>query len=61
VCGVCVARGVQERSAILSKWFDLIIANSEELARLMTEECGKPLNEARGEVAYGTCVWGWTL
>ncbi len=41
---------------MLSKWFDLVIANGEELARLMTEECGKPLVESRGEVAYGTLL-----
>ena len=43
----------KERSAILRRWFDLILENSEPLARLMTAEQGKPLAEARGEVAYG--------
>jgi hypothetical protein len=43
----------QERSAILMRWFNLIAANAEELAQLMTAECGKPITEARGEVAYG--------
>jgi succinate-semialdehyde dehydrogenase/glutarate-semialdehyde dehydrogenase len=43
----------KERSAILRRWFDLIIENGEALARLMTAEQGKPLAEARGEVSYG--------
>ena len=44
----------QDRAAILNKWFELVMTNSDELARLMTEECGKPLTESKGEVAYGT-------
>jgi succinate-semialdehyde dehydrogenase/glutarate-semialdehyde dehydrogenase len=43
----------KERSAILRRWFQLQLDNAEELARLMTSEQGKPLAEARGEVAYG--------
>lgn len=43
----------KERSAILRRWFELIIENTEPLARLMTAEQGKPLSEARGEVVYG--------
>jgi succinate-semialdehyde dehydrogenase/glutarate-semialdehyde dehydrogenase len=42
----------KQRSAILRKWFDLILANAEDLAVIMTSEQGKPLSEARGEVAY---------
>ena len=42
----------KERAAILKRWFDLITANIEPLARLMTAEGGKPLAEARGDVAY---------
>ena len=42
----------KQRSAILRRWFDLIMANQEDLARIMTAEQGKPLAEARGEVAY---------
>jgi succinate-semialdehyde dehydrogenase / glutarate-semialdehyde dehydrogenase len=45
-------RQAKERAAILRRWFDLIIANTEDLARIMTAEQGKPLAEARGEVAY---------
>ncbi len=40
----------KERSAILKRWFSLIMANQEDLAQLMTAEQGKPLAEARGEV-----------
>ena len=43
----------KERSAILRRWFDLIVANSDDLARILTLEQGKPLAEAKGEVAYG--------
>ena len=46
------AKTAKERSAILRRWFDLIIANKEELALLMTREQGKPLAEARGEIDY---------
>ncbi len=42
----------KQRSAILRRWFELIMANQEDLARIMTAEQGKPLAEARGEVAY---------
>lgn len=43
----------KERAGILRKWFDLIMANQEDLAQIMTAEQGKPLAESRGEVAYG--------
>ncbi|MDZ4792414.1 MAG: NAD-dependent succinate-semialdehyde dehydrogenase [Hyphomicrobiales bacterium] len=43
----------KERSQILRRWFDLITANADDLAKLMTSEQGKPLAEARCEVAYG--------
>ncbi|MCI5078176.1 NAD-dependent succinate-semialdehyde dehydrogenase [Oricola sp.] len=43
----------QERSAILRRWFDLIVANREDLATVMTREQGKPISEARGEIDYG--------
>jgi succinate-semialdehyde dehydrogenase / glutarate-semialdehyde dehydrogenase len=42
----------KERSAVLRKWFDLIMANQEDIAQIMTAEQGKPLAESRGEVAY---------
>ena len=43
----------KERAAILRKWFNLMMENQEDLARLMTAEQGKPLAESRGEIAYG--------
>ena len=46
------ARPAKERAAILRKWFDLIMANQDDLGAIMTAEQGKPLTEAKGEVAY---------
>ena len=46
-------RTAKERAIILKKWFDLIMANQEDLAILMTAEQGKPIAEERGEVGYG--------
>ncbi|MGB8713768.1 MAG: NAD-dependent succinate-semialdehyde dehydrogenase, partial [Onishia taeanensis] len=46
-------RSAKERSALLRRWFDAVMANQESLARLMTQEQGKPLAESMGEVAYG--------
>ena len=45
-------KSAKERSAVLRKWFELIVANQEDLAQIMTAEQGKPLTEARGEVLY---------
>jgi succinate-semialdehyde dehydrogenase/glutarate-semialdehyde dehydrogenase len=53
------ARTGKERAAILRRWFDLVMANVEDLARLMTLEQGKPLVESRGEVAYGAAFLEW--
>ena len=47
------------RAAKLKAWNDLILANQEPLAQLITAECGKPLAEARGEVAYGASFLEW--
>ncbi|VTU26177.1 Succinate-semialdehyde dehydrogenase [NADP(+)] GabD [Variovorax sp. PBL-H6] len=52
-------RTAKERSALLRKWFDLLMVHQEDLARLMTAEQGKPLAEARGEVAYGASFVEW--
>ena len=49
----------KERANILRKWFNLIMENQEDLARLMTLEQGKPLAESRGEVAYGAAFIEW--
>ena len=52
-------RPAKERAAILEKWFELTMAAQEELAQIMTAECGKPLAESRGEVAYGASFIKW--
>ncbi|TBR76624.1 MAG: NAD-dependent succinate-semialdehyde dehydrogenase [Burkholderiaceae bacterium] len=49
----------KQRHAVLMKWFQLLMANQEDLATLMTAEQGKPLAEARGEVAYGASFVEW--
>src|SRR5260221_909966 len=49
----------KERAASLRRWFDLMIENQEDLARLMTMEQGKPLTESRGEVAYAASFLEW--
>ena len=48
-----------ERSRLLRHWFELIMQNQDELARIMTLEQGKPLSEAKGEVAYGASFVEW--
>ena len=53
------ARTAKDRSVILRRWFDLMIANADALAALMTAEQGKPLAEARGEVVYGASFIEW--
>src|SRR3569832_869290 len=47
------AKTGKERANIMRKWFDLMTAHADDLAALMTAEQGKPLAEAKGEVAYG--------
>jgi succinate-semialdehyde dehydrogenase/glutarate-semialdehyde dehydrogenase len=49
----------KERAAVLRKWYELMIANTEDLARLMTIEQGKPLAESKGEVAYAAAFLEW--
>ncbi len=49
----------KERSLILRKWFELLMANQDDLARIMTAEQGKPFPEAKGEVAYGASFVEW--
>ncbi|QBK05708.1 NAD-dependent succinate-semialdehyde dehydrogenase [Hylemonella gracilis] len=53
------AKTGKERSLILRKWFDLLMANQDDLGRLMTAEQGKPYAEAKGEVAYGASFVEW--
>ena len=47
------------RSAILRRWFDLIMANQDDLALILSSEQGKPLNEAKGEIAYAASFIEW--
>jgi succinate-semialdehyde dehydrogenase/glutarate-semialdehyde dehydrogenase len=49
----------RERAAILRRWYELLMANQEDLATLMTAEQGKPLAESRGEIAYGAAFIEW--
>ncbi|MCY7370500.1 MAG: NAD-dependent succinate-semialdehyde dehydrogenase [Polaromonas sp.] len=49
----------KERHAIMMKWYQLLMANQEDLARIMTAEQGKPFAEAKGEVAYGASFVEW--
>jgi len=53
------ARPAKERAALLRKLHDLLLANQDDLARLMTAEQGKPLTEARGEIAYSAGFLEW--
>ncbi len=53
------AKTAFERSDVLMKWHDLIMANQEELAKMMTLEMGKPIKESRGEVAYSAGFVKW--
>ena len=53
------AKSAKERAALLRKWFEIMMANQEDLAVLMTVEQGKPLAESRGEIAYGASFIEW--
>ncbi len=53
------AKTAKERAQILRRWFDLLMANQEDLAALMTAEQGKPLAEAKGEIAYAASFIEW--
>src|SRR6266568_2899688 len=53
------AKTAKERAVILRKWFELMMANQEDLAQLMTAEQGKPLTESRGEIAYAASFIEW--
>ncbi|MDR9813655.1 NAD-dependent succinate-semialdehyde dehydrogenase [Rhizobium hidalgonense] len=53
------ARPAKERSVILRKWFDLMVANADELAAILTAEMGKPFAEARGEILYAAAYIEW--
>ncbi len=49
----------KERAAVLRRWFELMMANQEDLATILTAEQGKPLSEAKGEIAYGASFIEW--
>ena len=53
------ARTAKDRAMVLRKWYDLIMANADDLAIILTTEMGKPLAEARGEVTYGASFIDW--
>jgi len=53
------AKTSKERATVLRKWFDLMMANQDDLAVLMTTEQGKPLAESKGEIAYGASFIEW--
>ncbi len=53
------AKTAKERAVLLRRWYELILANQEDLAQLMTAEQGKPLTESRGEVVYGASFIEW--
>ncbi len=52
-------RPAKERAQLLRRWFELIMKNQEDLARIISLEQGKPLAEARGEIAYGASYVEW--
>jgi succinate-semialdehyde dehydrogenase/glutarate-semialdehyde dehydrogenase len=49
----------KERAAVMRRWFELMMANQEDLAQLMTAEQGKPITESRGEVGYAASFLEW--
>ena len=53
------ARAAKERAQIMRKWFDLMVANADDLATILTAEMGKPLAEAKGEIMYGASFVEW--
>ena len=53
------AKTAKERAAILRKWFDLMMENQEDLAKMMTAEQGKPLKESMGEIVYAASFIEW--
>ena len=56
---MCRKKTAKERAQILRKWADLILANAEDLGVILTTEQGKPLSEAKGEIAYGASFIEW--
>ncbi|AXK39242.1 NAD-dependent succinate-semialdehyde dehydrogenase [Crenobacter cavernae] len=52
-------RPAKARAAVLRRWYELLMANQEDLAQILTAEQGKPLSESRGEIAYGASYIEW--
>jgi len=57
--GIWRNKSAKQRAAILRRWYELMMENADDLAVIMTSEQGKPLAEARGEVAYGAAYFEW--
>ena len=53
------AKTAKDRAIILRRWYDLMMANQEDLAQIMTAEQGKPLAESKGEIAYAAAFVEW--
>ncbi|HEY3786604.1 MAG TPA: NADP-dependent succinate-semialdehyde dehydrogenase [Steroidobacteraceae bacterium] len=53
------AKTAKERATILRRWYELMMANQEDLASIMTAEQGKPLAESKGEIAYAAAFIDW--
>ena len=53
------ARSASERAGLLRRWYELMVANQEDLGRILTAEQGKPLPEAQGEIRYGASFVEW--
>ncbi|HHY01850.1 MAG TPA: NAD-dependent succinate-semialdehyde dehydrogenase [Paracoccus sp.] len=53
------ARPAKERAQVMRRWFDLMMQNQDDLATILTAEMGKPLPEAKGEIAYGASFIEW--
>ncbi|AML52175.1 NAD-dependent succinate-semialdehyde dehydrogenase [Falsihalocynthiibacter arcticus] len=49
----------KERAGVMRKWYDLLVANADDLATILTAEMGKPLAEAKGEILYGASFIEW--
>ncbi|MFP4904911.1 aldehyde dehydrogenase family protein, partial [Paraburkholderia sp. BR14261] len=52
-------RTAKERAAVMRRWYDLMIEHADDLALILTAEQGKPLAEAKGEIAYGASFIEW--
>ncbi|RQW28641.1 NADP-dependent succinate-semialdehyde dehydrogenase I [Rhodobacteraceae bacterium CH30] len=52
-------KSAKERAVLLRRWFDLMMANQDDLGAILTAEQGKPLAEAKGEIAYGASYIEW--